>query len=52
MKDAIEVEYERAITLATQRGDNDHAHELSVGLAQYREYFKIDDRERTKSTWT
>lgn len=43
MKDQIELDYERAILASAQRGDNDAAQELSVGLSQYRNLYKADD---------
>jgi hypothetical protein len=38
--DQIEYEYERAIAIAAAHGDNDTAYELSIGLQQYRKYYK------------
>jgi hypothetical protein len=38
--DQVELEYERAIAVAANQGDNDKAHELSIGLSQYRKQFK------------
>lgn len=40
MKDRVEWEYERAIADAISRGDNEAAFELSIGLRQYREWYK------------
>lgn len=45
MKDEIEKEYERAITQACAAGDQLRAIELSVGLTQYRKYYKVPDDE-------
>lgn len=39
-KDAIEIEYEIAIQAATRKGECDKAYELSIGLKQYRQFYK------------
>jgi hypothetical protein len=47
-RDQVEADYERAIAIAAGRGDTDEAHELSIGLRQYRELYKIgSDHEDT-----
>lgn len=40
MKDDTEREYERAIAIAASTGDNDEAYYLSVGLREYRRWYK------------
>lgn len=38
--DEVEHMYEQAIANATARGDNDRAHDLSIGLREYLERYK------------
>jgi hypothetical protein len=38
--DPVELDYERAIAIATGHGDNDHAQWLATGLQQYRDLYK------------
>jgi len=40
--DPIEQDYERAIKAANNRGDSDAAYELSIGLKEYREMYKLE----------
>lgn len=42
-KDWVEEEYERAIKHANWRGDYDTAYDLSVGLKEYRLYYKVEE---------
>jgi hypothetical protein len=39
-QDPVEADYLREIAKAEAAGDNDRAHDLSVGLAEYRQSFK------------
>lgn len=38
--DSVERQYYQALTKAEAHGDNDEAYSLSVGLKEYREYYK------------
>lgn len=43
MIDPIEQDYERAIKAARNRADSEAAYELSIGLAEYRDYYRVND---------
>jgi ABC-type taurine transport system substrate-binding protein len=49
MADQIERDYARAINAAIRRGDNDAAHEFSVGLTQYQRSYKVLDSTQEDS---
>ena len=50
--DSVELEYEIAIRGAINKGNNDHCLELSIGLNQYRELYKVEQSdEQDNGKW-
>ena len=40
--DSVELDYERAIAIAASKGDTNEAYDLSIGLADYRDNYKVE----------